>query len=1705
MPFIQGDPVTQNQRYASFVEQEKADKQAQQSLTKDVAARVSQIYKDAPYIPASVILSMAKSGTSPETVEAIKKTAAQQTANQLAPNKPKKKGWFQELIYDNVKAASRWSFAGLSLVPDLVQNVASQAFSANDPAGFDGWFKSTQLGTLMSNTQEAGEGFFLGETAMEKQAERARRVRGTINGSAWTIGRGAAEVAFTPGSKPYAFLSGFIDAAVQIGADPTLPAGKALKTARLAKATLPGVGTAEEIANASQLAKGLAGLNSAEGMSFQASKFGQWATSDPRAKRLTSRIVEIASDASKTVEEKTLFMLENIPGLDPVMARAFAEADDQAKVLGLLGTASARLTTNPADVLLPTDIRDIKLARRLDPRFDDSVKERVGLYRNFRGKWLQTMPKGTVVINGTGADKTQAVMNYARYLRGSGFADDSQEFKTVMQKVVEAYSSADPAIARASAKEAYDSLIETVFVSLGGKSEASRQAAKEIIGAARSAKARVFNINDVGNADDGGALQMLRSVLPEDVFDDIPLDVQDRLVINGPGALIELADDVEVLPDFRRMRALAGNPWLTRNTAGGQRAGTVMAEFVQNEIWKPLTLATGGYVMRNMIDAQTRIAMSGRSGLFSHPQDFILWVLRKKGAFDITGEDFGGVAGVWNKEQDEFWQALTFDLHKNLNDPVAAEQNLIRNGNFSIVDRGDDAVAHVTGYVDNLALIHTDPILSRVAKLGLEGLDQPARVQKIKDWLTSPENKELLGQLRNYFAEGVKYTDPVSGKTGRIRIDPADLDTAVDAWVDKLSEFRVGSIVRDNKDLRVVSAYNRVPLTAMDDGGKTITAGPRNIDINDIDPKDIIDGDGGIGSVIRLEDDVEGLIIGTVDTPTGIDPFTGLPSTKQDYVVQPVHNGPAFTKDGLGTQNLRNLLDTLGEEGKLAQKVKIAQRGTTANTELGQRALQVKNKFVDTFFVSLYGKATQFLEKSPVFRQSYYREVFNNADLLAPSEAAALLARANTEATKSGMKLANYVGGKDVLARLKEVAAMAPEPIDIRINPAKWTPETRIDTGEGFFDAAEKATFNSSENALSRVFSEAKDEEGFVYHTTPSANLESISQQGIIPRQTYNEFGELVDQKAIYVSSDLNALFQNAPSPSSQMERLGSSDITVTRIKLPDNAKIDYGDYYGEGVLLDQVAPSQIEVLSQSGEWVPLIPKGMAIGTLEQLDDFAKASALRQTKELLYNATERSNLEDIFRIIIPFGGAWKEVMGTYAKAVVEDPTRLRKAQLIFDGARKFDPDNDGQGFFYRDATTGEYSFNFPLSGDIAQLLTGQDVPLQAPVQRLSIGLGVVPSIGPMAQVAASKIIPDTPATDDIIGFLLPYGRKTDFNLLPLWAKKMQEAWEGNTQNLQTVFGNTYIETLRALSGSGEYDLADPNEQEQLYADAKGKARWLTFLRAAGQFIGPTSPSPEFKIATKEGDVYGTQLVKEFQKLQANNYDTAVSEFLRIYGNDALLYISNKTESVAGGLEATEDFGDWERGEGEGLIDQYPDVAGFMAPGGDNFSFEVWSRQVSKGRRRRLSDREIVELAQYRAASAQYRALRDKLPPRPTADQKRWLRQWRVKLNKEYPGFPVVAEFNPGEFPKKLEQLGRLVQDNRLADNDVSAATRQYLQARDAAVERYVQAGGAAGGFSTAVAAAPLRDWLAGIGKALKEDTPEFARLYERLLSTEVEE
>lgn len=1534
------DPVDEQKMLADVKGNIDAQKRLEETSNEDVAKRVSSIYRDAPYIPASVVLAMAKSGASPETV----KTVAQLSGNQIVEKeKKKKKGFLEKFVWGPTKAASRWGTAALQLVPDLIQNTASQAFSQNDPAGWDGWFKSTQFGTMLSDSDVAGEGFFLGGKAKENQAQRAREFRGTINGSAWTVGRGAAEVWFTPGSVPYSLLSGFLDAAVNVGGDPTNYYGATIGKQFAQARKLPGL-SGEALDAARLVARGEAGMDAAEAIAFNQSKFGTWVRQNNGAKTLVKNINDVASKADEALETKTVRILEMFDyRISPEIAAQFAEAGTVDQVYGLLGEASARLANSADDVLLPSDVKGLSGAGRFY-----SVKERTPL-RNFRqGRWFSQMPKNSVVINGTGLERSESIKTYVNYLRGIGIKD--AENSDVVKLAVNAFRNQDPTQARQLLDEAFNGVVKQTLEAAGIKNQTT---VAEFITRSRQklAQARAYNVEQLGQLDDGGFVKALLD--PENGFftkeqlAQISPEMLEKGKLVSPGAIVELLDNVQFLPDYRTIRAFTSNRIirgvLNSKKTADKRKGFTLLETLQQDIWKPLQLATGGYIMRNMFDAQVRMAVAGTKGFFNHPWQYMMLVMNRRAGYSIADEAFDlklftdKIAS--DSGLDDFQEALTFGVYRNMEDSRVALERQVRNGNFTIANRAEDAIAHTTGYVDNLALLHADPVLRRLAKFNY--LEPEDRTKAILNWLNSRDGLKQKRKIQNYL-RGFQIADP-EGVLSRITIGIPEAqltdDRILQAWVEKLSEFRLNNVIQGDDDLRIVSGWNRVPLYSKTEAGETIASDRVRVPLNEL--RDFVQYDEDIiGSVVRgasfgADETVEGAVIGIVRE-----------GEQQFALIQPVFAGPAFTQDYLGSTALRNVIDMKGSQGKLAQFVKRAERGNTPESRNRlTKATGAWNELTDLFFNRIYGKASARFEKSPVFRQFYYDNVADTVELLSRDEALKLVDNVKTRASELGVKDWEYVGTRE---RWKQIQ-----------------------------DAARRAS----------------------------------------------------------------------------------------------------GD-----------------------------------GTIKELDEYAQALALEDTKQLLYNAVEKNNIEDIMRVIVPFGSAWREVLGTYINFMIEDPTRIRKAQQIFTGATKFDPDANGEGFFYKDPTTGEYSFNFPLSGSITKLITGVEAPMQAPVKRLSIGYSVIPSLGPVGQIAASRIIPDTPTFDGITEIFLPYGRTSGISLQPQWLKKAVDAWRANEGDAQSLYANTYVDTVRALAASGEYDLSNIDEQEKLYADAKGKARILTALRAVGQFIGPTSPQAEFRVATtqkvegelKNVDVYATALSKELYRLQAENYDTAVDEFLKTFGEDAFIYLSSKTRSVYGGLEASEQFGDWERSN-SGLFSKYPEVAGFMAPSGDDFSFEVWSRQLRTGKRERLSAREVVEQAQYRVASARYRALRAKVPANPNEVQREWLRQWRIELNKQYPGFPVVPEFNPGEFPAKINQLTQMVSEPSLQDNEVAQATAQYLAFRDKAIARYVQTGGKAGGFGQAKAAEPLREWLWSVGQTLSKDTPEFGRIWDRLLSSEVEQ
>ena len=1487
------------------------------TATVDLSQRIGEIYRANPWMKPGEILALAKAQASPELVNATSDLSANQVPNRVDP--PDQKGWFRRNIHDKLKTGTRWTFAALNAGPELTTNVASQLFSENDPDGFDGWFKSTSLGTMLANSEQAGEGYFLGGEAAVKQSERARQVRGTINGKAWTVGRGAANIYFTPGSKEYNFLSGFLDAGVAIFADPTVVGSKisgAVKSLRF----IPALAKGAEISAAAKIAeRGIAGLSQAEEIAWNASKFRSFMVKDTRAKALVGRLVE-NDDAFDILSD--LFKYK----IDPDVAVKLADAKNTEQVLALIGQQADRMGQAGRSIL-PEYITELPGAQRRE-----FLRERLPGFNSWRNSSfltpvtrLLTEVPDVKLVNGSSIDRANAVKSYENWMKTAGINTEIGKGREFLKQATVAYSTGLESEVK-STYELFEQVVTEVLTKpvveesgqVAGYLGLEPQFVKELFTRTRQSldETRRYFIDAAGNPTDAGFVKAMIDGGYIDNVDDIAPNALNSLRLQGPGSIVELLDSALVLPDVRVTRRITTDPIIKAALSkqnGDPRFAIVAADYLQNEIWKPLALATGGYVMRNMIDAQLRMATLGKASFFNKPWEYVMWAAHKKAPASIVGKEFDDfitkTAQNWDEETDFFADAMNDGIRKNLDDPITETAKAIKSGNFKTYNRTAERDEWLEALQYEYQQIAFDPIMNALSK----GIGADTIIDYLRE---APKGQRALESLTKFLQGGFRVVDK-NGYGQMLRVQEVD-DKVLREWIERLGDSRVALKTGGDEEMRFILGHRRVPV------GDRITVDPRDLEGSYLDGPVTP----GKGSLVRLGADENGdEILGIVIDATN-DARWGVQQVSKYDVFDTPEGKLEFA------EYIKSRAADPAYNAKLPQNVKGPEYIRQADGNLKQQFQTGKDKVTDWFFGSLYGTGQKLLERSPLFRQFYYEGVARYADLLSVEEATKFVTTVDRLAKDYGMTKEAFVGGQKT-----------------------WkTIQTKLATANGE-------------------------------------------------------------------------------------------------------------------------------------------------GTLQQLDDYAQLRAADLTKESLYNAHSRNNLEDILRIVVPFGVAYREVMSTWVGHLLENPTRIRRAQLIYNGATNFDPDNDGQGFFYPDPVSNEKMFNFPFSGSLTKLLTGTEAQLQAPVKRLSLGLQVIPSVGPMVQLAASKLLPDTPKTDFIAEILLPYGRKEGVQFTPGWLSKLQSAIEANPGKLDSIYANTYMETVRALSASGEYDLANPLEQQKLFDDAKSKARILTGLRALSQFVGPTSATTEFMVSTKDGDVMASLLTKTFYDLQQQNYDTAVQEFIKKFGSDAFMYLSSKTRSQQPGLLATEQFGDWER-TNEDLLRTYSQVAAYFAPGGDDFSFSVWERQIRTGGRKQLNDQEMLTLAQYRIGSALYRDLKAEVGQYPKQAERDWLARQRLKIHEKYPGFPPKAVFEVNKSEVRIAQLRDIVVDPKLANNEIAGAVRDYLRYRD---EAYADAAALGLRSLSGKQAEPLRDWLYSIGSALAERVPDFQRLWDQELSSEVDE
>ena len=515
-------------------------------------------------------------------------------------------------------------------------------------------------------------------------------------------------------------------------------------------------------------------------------------------------------------------------------------------------------------------------------------------------------------------------------------------------------------------------------------------------------------------------------------------------------------------------------------------------------------------------------------------------------------------------------------------------------------------------------------------------------------------------------------------------------------------------------------------------------------------------------------------------------------------------------------------------------------------------------------------------------------------------------------------------------------------------------------------------------------------------------------------------------------------------------------------------------------------------------------------GTLDakQVSSYASGAAIDEYMKTVYNAVDRRNITDVLRVVSPFAQQHAEFMARVGRLAfvpvkggelgyLPNANTFRKIQLGIEGGKDADPDGDGRGIFFKDPTTGELSFQFPLTGKLTKMITGVEAPITARLKGVAMGFDVRPGFGPVATFAASQLLADTPSLDWIRSILLPYGERNNLGqaLTPTWIEKIYNGVIGDGR----FFANTYAETMQALAASGKYDLSNPNERDKMLQEAKDKARIFVVLRGLTQFTGPAAGDVDIKAPTEQGDIYASGLSSALQSLRNLNYDTANLRFIEIFGEDAFTYLSNKTTSAVGGLLASKEFGDFER-TNKNVFRQYQDIAGYFGPIGTAFDFEVYTRQLQTGARTRLSPEEILKASDRAIGLAYYRDMKEHLGPNLNKQAQDYLANYKKEIIKKYPGFGEM-QFDPMKTPKDIEKLFQAAKMDSLKNNKTAEAVNYYEQIRNAALEEANRRG-----FRSLQSdkLGDLHEYLNSYAESIITKYPDFARVFDRLLSREID-
>jgi len=1747
----------EQQLYSELVQEEYDVLRYVREANEQQAQIMDDIVAFAPNAPGDLVFPLAmevQQGTmSLEDATQMAVDSVQYMGQKTIERQPEPKNWWDKLTsagHEAIKATTKWGVAGLEFVPQALTNVVSRQYQglqagvdqipgqdgfgygdyeAPSKGVFDGFFASTDLGALLSGA-ESGNGYFIGEAAKEFQEENARAYRGTIDGEAWTLGRGWANTFFNPDSQAYNITSGLIDAAAAI-AVPSLPGSKAIT--RTARAGGRVVGKADEAAAATERV-----LRAGRGMvalpgSRRARLAGVTYSSRPHIDR-SSVGRWLDSRQGRAVKER-LAAVDSIEEAKDIFRNADADfwlRVVEAKTSGKLGEASdevGELLKDRLGLEGLSRVDDIRVGRMADrSRARLGIQDSKSILGNllpgrvkegYRSWWARNFApvagREMVVVSDDIRDLTQTIENASNYLRTLrvGAAERDQILRTMTRALLT--RGVDGNI-----QDAMKSLDDVVIRELSLK-RVNRQARKRIVAGQATAEDTaalavqekfhrdVFGKfrNEVGEYDLFGTIDESGNTA---VIKGLNFTQDGAVIVDAKGDLVsatahipsEMRKFAGYMPDARAVRrASARYKFMWENWSknpdkwGDPNLLTAMMDKIQQDIWRPATLMTGGYMFRNMIESVIRsMATPGiKTGPF-HPLQWMRAVSRRTFAGDVNGVGFAENARyAGRRTQLEFIEATNAKPREAV-DIIDVEKAGFRSGHYRLIARPRQAkenMDYAKGVANELRLMANTP-LGRIAADVMElGGSREEAVDIMRRWLTG----EVDTDADFVFRYG---TRPGQGKEELKRINTL--------WQNK-------RIVRSDTGEEVRGSINFI-----DEAGN-VDMENLTVYLNDVIIDRLEKITGGNNSLLSMV----------------ANPFRGTFTDELGEVKPSFRDGT-----GIGSLDVDSFdysdemiyeIGRLVDEGaELPQLVKAPVPVDQVMFGKSDNPLgKAWRKTIDHFFGNVFGKKEAFLNRSPVFRKYYYLRIADLSDEITQETASEIMNNIYRGTfdlqERRVMALESLAGRRKQKPKLSQ-PKRAKEQFD-RLNAAKRDADGNFVVGRG-----------GSRRVL-------------------TADERQIEMQNLQDRVIYKGKEMSRAEADALIEADMPALTWNGR----QITDEEYDELLTQARKELEEAKGKFTDRYAERY----VGSKELwKLLKERANGIG-VPVGDAPKlTTDQLDIAAKAFALEETKSVFFNAADKNNFADILRIAVPFGPAWAEMTKLYYKQVLLKPNRVKNMGVSAQGFRDMDPDGDGKGFIYTDPN-GELVFNYPFSdwmipfvtagagAVLGETLLGRASPIRgavagaailgtagllareqisenlgdikpelvAPVRSLSMSFQVMPGFGPAVQIPAKEWLGNKPQYDQLMELISPFGtEEVGLRMIaPAWLEKVYEAVSADPDN-DRIYLDLKMDAYRALYTSGDYDNTSEEDMARLDEDANSVAAYLLAYRGLAQYLGPVRGNIQFNIPTdfdgtitvedKQYDIEAdyipnTLLSATFRAMQEQDYENAVVDFLRTFGPDMMMYTVGKTRSTVEGLDASAQFGDWERNNPD-ILRTHKDVYGYFAPIGTEFDMQTYLRQIEQGSREKIKDpAEIRQDAEAVVGKALYMDAVRQLPDKLSEAAQIELALYRDMLEDKLPGFEF-APINIRERAQIIDQVINAARSPLLDGNEVAEPARLYIDYREQVLAEAIlrNNGVEKQGMLGRTSNADLRRVLRQYGDQLASKYPEFQRVWTRVFYDEVD-